>query len=261
MEVVEEYLNSRLSSLIKRISECEEERKSILLEVKTFKNTAGNTEAGGVFGEKCESLETTLETLVVTIRNCEKCEVQSEKKTTRKCRYFNRGYCKYRERCRFYHSPNICKVYLEKGICRKNSCSDRHPRKCKYKENCPRYEQCQYLHVESEKVDEIDDVAGGEIPCDDCPYDQENGHEMRMNIERTHEERRPYNCDVRDSDKDNRDSHRKHTETEYEESYFAVMGDGGRIQFVCKLCDASFSLQKAINEHNMVKRNMGASCR
>ena len=90
-------------------------------------------------------------------------------------------------------------------------------------------------------------------PCDDCPYDQENGNEMRMNIERTHEERRPYNCGVRDSDKDNRDSHRKHTETEYEESYFAVMGDDGRIQFVCKLCDASFSLQKAINEHNMVK--------
>ena len=52
MEVVEEYLNSRLSSLIKRISECEKERKSILLEVTTFKNTAGNTEAGGLFGKK-----------------------------------------------------------------------------------------------------------------------------------------------------------------------------------------------------------------
>ena len=75
-------------------------------------------------------------------------------------------------------------------------------------------------------MDVIDDVAGGEIPedpCDDCPYDQENGNEMRMNIERTHEERRPYNCDVRDSDNDNRGSHRKHTETEYEESYLGMV--------------------------------------
>ena len=37
-----------------------------------------------------------------------------EKKTVKKCRYFNAGFCKYSKKgCRFLHPKDICKEYLD----------------------------------------------------------------------------------------------------------------------------------------------------
>ena len=43
------------------------------------------------------------------------------------CRYFNKGHCKYREKCKFYHSKNVCQKYLENEKCECTDCSYRHP--------------------------------------------------------------------------------------------------------------------------------------
>ena len=45
------------------------------------------------------------------------------------CRYFNKGHCKYRERCKFNHPKEICKTYLDCGKCEIENCRDRH-QKC-----------------------------------------------------------------------------------------------------------------------------------
>ena len=46
-------------------------------------------------------------------------------KRTKKCRYFNRGYCKYCDKCRFIHPKNICSEYLKTSKCeRKNVLTD-----------------------------------------------------------------------------------------------------------------------------------------
>ena len=67
------------------------------------------------------------------------------------CRYYNKGHCKYRNRCRFYHSQNICKIYLESGRCIGKECSDRHPKTCRYwsknRSGCARKLDCDFLHV------------------------------------------------------------------------------------------------------------------
>ena len=46
--------------------------------------------------------------------------------TKRKCRYYNRGHCKYRDQCKFNHSEHIRQVYLDTGICEVKNDVNRH---------------------------------------------------------------------------------------------------------------------------------------
>ena len=55
-------------------------------------------------------------------------------KRTTKCRYFNSGYCKYCDKCRFIHPENICTEYLNTNKWEKKGCADRHPTKFKWEE-------------------------------------------------------------------------------------------------------------------------------
>ena len=69
---------------------------------------------------------------------------------SKKCRYFNRGYCKYKTKCRYVHPKKICDQYLASQKCDNVDCQDRHPKLCKWKEGrdgCKRDTECDYLHV------------------------------------------------------------------------------------------------------------------
>ena len=62
-----------------------------------------------------------------------------------KCRYFNSGYCKYRQKRKFSHPNNICKEIN----CEKENCPKRHPKACKYQKGangCWRGNSCDYAH-------------------------------------------------------------------------------------------------------------------
>ena len=66
----------------------------------------------------------------------------------KKCRYFNRGYCKFTSKCRYSHPESICQKYLEGEICDQRNCPSRHPKACKWlndKRGCLR-QGCLYLH-------------------------------------------------------------------------------------------------------------------
>ena len=75
----------------------------------------------------------------------------------RKCRYYNRGHCKYRERCKYVHSKHICQGYLNSGKYDSKSCADRHPKVCKFwtksKSGCIRKTSCDFLHETPTKED------------------------------------------------------------------------------------------------------------
>ena len=45
------------------------------------------------------------------------------------CKYHNVGYCKYREKCMFFHPTEDCDKKCERNICIK-----RHSKTCKYGE-------------------------------------------------------------------------------------------------------------------------------
>ena len=36
-----------------------------------------------------------------------------EKKERKKCRYFDKGFCKYKKKCRILHPDGICQEYVE----------------------------------------------------------------------------------------------------------------------------------------------------
>ena len=45
-------------------------------------------------------------------------EKEKEVKGKKICRYNNRGYCKYKIKCRFVHNIEICKNHLDNEICK-----------------------------------------------------------------------------------------------------------------------------------------------
>ena len=48
------------------------------------------------------------------------------------CYHNNRGFCSFRDHCRYQHYHKVC----PKTVCRVNECKFRHPVICKYKETC-----------------------------------------------------------------------------------------------------------------------------
>ena len=87
----------------------------------------------------------------------------------KKCKYFNKGYCKFKIKCKFAHSEEICKTYLEGRKCEEAACKDRHPKVCKWwlKGGCKR-EDCAYLHVTLVHDDGEQTKAHKYYPCYSC---------------------------------------------------------------------------------------------
>ena len=75
-------------------------------------------------------------------------EIQKNYKFT-KCRYFDKGFCKYRKKCRYSHPEQTCEQYSEYGQCGGQRGPHRHPEICKYwqSNSCKRNKKCDFLHV------------------------------------------------------------------------------------------------------------------
>ena len=94
----------------------------------------------------------------------------------KRCRYYNKGHCKYKEKCRFYHPKNVCKAYLDCGKCEQKDCSERHPKVCKFwsqnKNGCGRNLDCDFLHVtivqNDQNVEVERKVKDTEYKCASC---------------------------------------------------------------------------------------------
>ena len=103
------------------------------------------------------------------------------KQSKRICRYYNRGHCKYRDRCKYVHSKQICQGYLNSGKCDSKSCVDRHPKVCKFwtksKSGCIIKTSCDFLHETLAKEDQ-NMIAEKEEPenfkCVGCKCDWSN---------------------------------------------------------------------------------------
>ena len=85
------------------------------------------------------------------VENTENIKKKNEDKIQRKCKFFNSGFCKYKDKsCRFVHPKKRCKEYLKSLTCGYRDCPDRHPKICKWQSDrtqCKRGEECEYLHV------------------------------------------------------------------------------------------------------------------
>ena len=81
----------------------------------------------------------------------------------KRCKWYNRGYCREGTRCPYSHPLGDCQQHLQQERCTSQGCNMRHRRRCKYWESstgCFRGEQCQYLHQNSfEKVILIEEIG------------------------------------------------------------------------------------------------------
>ena len=75
MEGINEYLDGRISSLLKKIESCEEERRSIIWEVSMLKRGSSlnpknnNSGAGRRIEEVCDKVRGILENIMVTVKS------------------------------------------------------------------------------------------------------------------------------------------------------------------------------------------------
>ena len=92
-------------------------------------------------------------------------EIIREKKETYRCRYHNRGYCKNKGLCLFFHPTEICPAFLRDGKCLLINCSSRHPKTCKFWKRgyCYRGEECAFNHDNHEDSSELESQT-----CNNC---------------------------------------------------------------------------------------------
>ena len=81
-----------------------------------------------------EEIRNTLDKMIKTLSDL-KIEIKPERipnECKRRCRYYNRGYCKFGKKCNFFHSVSVCEMFVQKGICSKLGCPSRHPKDCRH---------------------------------------------------------------------------------------------------------------------------------
>ena len=85
-------------------------------------------------------------------------------KERRRCKWWNRGYCREKKGCLFAHPREDCQDHL-KGGCNNRGCTLRHRRACKFLSSevgCVRGDMCAYLHfgplLEKNKVENAVEV-------------------------------------------------------------------------------------------------------
>ena len=97
---------------------------------------------------------------------------QNDKRRNQKCRYFNRGFCKFGVDCAFYHPKDDCEHFMARNHCGNSACSKRHRQICKFwesKNGCFRKTDCQYLHEDAKTAESATRQAFKE-KCDACMF-------------------------------------------------------------------------------------------
>ena len=100
----------------------------------------------------------------------EKEKVAESNLVKKKCRYYDKGYCKYQKKCRYFHPIEVCKTHLEKQKCKENGCRGRHPRACKWFQRdigCKRVD-CGYLHVILAEKENGNTIKSKDYECAGC---------------------------------------------------------------------------------------------
>lgn len=110
----------------------------------------------------------------------------------KQCRYNNKGYCKYKLKCKFEHSKEVCQNYLKGEKCTEKSCKQRHPKVCKWWQGggC-KIQDCDYLHVTLVSDDRKTNNAHEDLSCFSC---KNNYNDRTCVVEHVVEHMRVYLC-------------------------------------------------------------------
>ena len=94
--------------------------------------------------------------------------------SNKRCRYWNRGFCKEKSNCLFNHVAEDCESFQEDGSCSDRACKKRHRKECRYyrRGNCFRGEKCEYKHKTKDQLmtAKKDAQEGSQRECFNCEY-------------------------------------------------------------------------------------------
>ena len=78
-------------------------------------------------------------------------DVQTSVKT---CKFNRLGFCRERQNCTYFHENKVCEEFVNSGVCTKQKCCERHPRRCRNydKGECRWDIQCKYLHKDKNDI-------------------------------------------------------------------------------------------------------------
>ena len=101
---------------------------------------------------------------------------------SKKCVYFNSGYCRYTKKqngCKNLHPKENC----ETRDCNEKGCPKRHPKRCRYLEECRFQSHCSYTHqkralVINEKSDLLDKIKN--LKFEICTLKKDNNDKINM---------------------------------------------------------------------------------
>ena len=84
-----------------------------------------------------------------------------EVKVAKICKWWNRGFCRERDRCSYNHQIGDCQKHLNGGCTQRGCTTLRHRKLCRYFKTslgCHRKESCQYLHTLEKDTMGIEEV-------------------------------------------------------------------------------------------------------
>ena len=88
----------------------------------------------------------------------------TENRNIFQCYHNNRGYCQYREKCRYQHYKETC----QKRVCKETECKFRHPKLCKYREvfKFLKKQICSYKHEFETKEKPLEKTSTNMKECE-----------------------------------------------------------------------------------------------
>ena len=89
------------------------------------------------------------------VKNCSLNKISvSDIKKENVCKYHNVGFCKYRDKCKLFHSIEDCD-----RKCNINNCIKRHRKICRHGESCKHKQKCQFIHDQKEDQNVIKQIS------------------------------------------------------------------------------------------------------
>ena len=171
-------MKPNLQTIKEDIAELKNSHEALEIVVKTLVKNVANFEVRLKESEECSRNQPKYEVIINQMVKGHKdaidvievklkiLEKENDTKMLKVCRYHNRGYCKQKRECKFYHAQNVCESVSRNELCVLKSCSERHPKTCKHwkRGECRRGQSCAYSHQEIYKQKNPDIEIYNESP-------------------------------------------------------------------------------------------------
>ena len=180
------------------------------------------------------------------------------------CRFYQKGFCKFRQHCHKRHKSQICKDLNE---CRNKKCQERHPQVCKYfakDQKCRYSEKCAYLHTENLNAQDKLNAILGQALTEQIKITSDLMHEVNeLKTKVGHlENQMKINQNIKkitDKESNNEletiqlDHTLNDTEQDNIKESSDIQAEKSKILFQCEECDYSCDEQSTLTKHKNTK--------